>query len=125
MSRFLIAALFVGLATGGAMAQQAAPDAAAPSDTPMSSETPPPDAGPAPGAPGAKRTAKEVREQCRADAESRGLKGPARKADVDKCFAAAKPQVAKMQQCRAEGKAKGLQDPDLKAFVQQCRKGAQ
>ena len=116
MKSLLVAAMFASIASV-AIAQTAAPT---PTPTPM--PTPAALATPAPAAAAdAKLTGKEVREQCKSEAKAQGLKGPARKAAVDQCFAQARPDLAKAQQCRKEGKAKGLADKDLKAYVKQCK----
>jgi psiF repeat len=114
MKRFAFAMLALGLGLGAANAQNAAP---APEPAPAGSA--------APVAPAAKQTGKEVRAQCKADAKSQGLKGDARKAAVDDCFAKARPDLAEARKCRQDGKAKGLADAELKAFVKQCKVAAQ
>lgn len=85
----------------------------------------PPSAGPdAPGPGGsAQPKGKEVREQCKADAVSQGLRGPQRKAFIQDCVAKVRPDLAAAQQCRQQGKAQGMADADLKAFVRNCKKG--
>ena len=60
-----------------------------------------------------------------ADAKAQGLKGPARKAAVDDCFAKARPDLAAAQKCRKEGKDKSHADKELKAYVKQCVAAAQ
>jgi hypothetical protein len=104
---FLVAALTLGFALSVAQAQTPAPAA-----SPAPSAASPADAS--------KMTGKEVRAQCREQAEAQGLKGDARKAAVQQCFAAARPDLAKRQQCRVEGKAKGLSDGELKSYVKTC-----
>ena len=66
---------------------------------------PPPAMAPAPPA---KQTGKEVRQQCRADAEAKGLKGPEKRAAVEDCFTKARPDLAAANACRKQGKDKGL-----------------
>jgi hypothetical protein len=110
MKTLMIAALALGLCAVSASAQTAAP---------------PPDATNAAPPASAPATAKQVRAQCRADAQAQGLAGAARKAAVDDCFAKARPDLAAAQKCRQEGKAKGLADQELKAFVKQCKTTAQ
>ena len=105
MKRLLIAAFVVALGVAAASAQTAS--APTPTDTPAASA--------------ATQTPKEVRAQCKSDAKAQGLKGDARKAAVQDCFAKARPDLAKAQQCRQEGKAKGLAKKELKAYVEQCK----
>ena len=69
-------------------------------------------------------SAKEARAQCKADAKAQGLKGDARKAAVEDCFAKARPDIAAAKKCREEGKAKGLADKELKAYVKTCKADA-
>ena len=90
-----------------------------------SSPTSPP-AQATPGAPpaaGGPRTGKDVRAQCKADAQSQGLRGTARKGFVQDCFVKARPDLAAAQKCRQQGKEQGLADNDLKAFVRNCKTG--
>ena len=110
MKSIMIAALALGLCAVSAAAQTAAP----PSDAPAATES-----APAPG------TAKAVRAQCRAEVESQGLTGPARKAAVNDCFVKARPDLAGAMKCRQDGRAQGLADQALKDFVRQCRTTAQ
>ena len=65
---------------------------------------------------------KQLREQCRADAMSQGLKGPARTDAINACVIKARPDQAKVIQCRTEGKAKGLAKDELRAYVKSCKK---
>jgi hypothetical protein len=71
--------------------------------------------------------AKEVRADCKADAEAKGLKGDDKREAVMACVVKQRPDLAaKMaarEQCRTDGKAKGLQKDELKAFVKDCAKG--
>lgn len=113
MKSLLAALMFVSLASA-AVAQTAAPSPG-PTPAPAAQSTP------APATANTPPTGKEVREQCRTEAKAQGLKGDARKAAVDQCFAQARPDLAKAQQCRREGKAKGLVDKDLRAYVKQCK----
>jgi len=110
MKRFVFGACALALTIGAAMAQTA------PSPTPTDQP-----AAPAVSATPAMQTPKEVRAACRDQAVQQGLKGPARKAAVQDCFAKARPDLAKAQACRQQGKAKGLIGPDLKAFVKSCK----
>jgi len=119
MNRLLAASfIFVfGLAFAHA---QTAPEAPPPTAPQAASPS-----GAAPGGPpGMQPSGKEVRAQCQAQADAQGLKGPARKAAVQDCFAKARPDLAKRQQCRAQGKAQGLADQQLRQFVKQCAAGA-
>jgi len=116
MKSIVAAVLFVSLATS-AFAQTAAP---APTPAPAAQATPAP-ATAAPATADTKPTGKEVRQQCKAEAKAQGLKGDARKAAVDQCFAQARPDLAKARQCRKEGEAKGLAEKELKAYVRQCK----
>jgi hypothetical protein len=75
-------------------------------------------------APPAQPNGKDVKAQCRAEIKAQGLKGAARKAAAEDCFAKARPDLAKRQQCRAQGKAQGLADKPLRQFVKQCAAGA-
>ena len=72
-------------------------------------------------APATHLSATEVRNQCRADARSQGLKGEDRVASVDACYAKALPERAAALKCRHDGKAKGLAGPELRDFSKQCR----
>ncbi len=136
MRRLAAAAFVLSLGLAAAHAQTA-PDAGSPPGAPSAqppatqpTEAPPPAQPPAmqpsgaATAPAAQPTGKEVRAQCRADAIAQGLKGPARKAAVDDCFAKARPDLAKRQQCVKEGKAQGLADKPLHQFVRKCVTGA-
>jgi len=114
MKRIFIAAFALSLASAAAIAQTTTPPA-----------TPTPAPSTAAPAPDAKPTGKEARAQCVADAKAQGLKGPARKAAVDDCFAKARPDLAAAQKCRKEGKDKSLADKELKAYVKQCVAAAQ
>ena len=124
MNRILVAALAVGLGLSAAAAQTAPetppPGAAAPA-TPAPAATAP--AVPQPGAAPSQMTGPEARAKCRADAEAQGLKGAARQAAVQDCFAKARPDLAKRQQCRMQGKAAGLAGNTLHVFVQKCIAG--
>lgn len=118
MNRLLAASFIFVLGLGFAHGQTA-PEAPAPS-APQAAPS-----APAPGGPPATQpSGKEVRAQCKAQAEAQGLKGPSRQAAVQDCFAKARPDLAKRQQCRAQGKAQGLADDQLKQFVRQCAAGA-
>jgi len=75
-----------------------------------------------PGINNAAGNAKELRERCRADADGKGLKGPAKRAAVQECFAKLPPDLAAAAQCRKQGKDKGLADQELRVFVRSCRK---
>ena len=120
MKRLLIVAFVVGLAFAPANAQTTTPEAAPPpaAEAPVA-------ASPAAGAANAKLTGKQVRAQCRPQAQAQGLTGSARKEAVQDCFASARPDLAQAQKCRQEAKAKGLQDTQLRAFVRQCKTSAQ
>jgi glucose/arabinose dehydrogenase len=113
MKSLLALTLALGLSLAAAQAQTATPE-------PTHAASPAPIA-----APDAKPAGKEVREQCKTDAKAQGLKGPARKAAVDDCFAKARPDLARAQKCRKEGKDKGLADKELKTYVKQCKTSAQ
>jgi hypothetical protein len=127
MKRFVIGACAFALTIGAALAQTA--PAAAPADQPSPAAVPAaptaapaaPAAAPAATATPAMQTGKEVRDACRTQAIQQGLKGPARRAAVQECFAKARPDLAKAQACRQEGQGKGLVGPDLKAFVKTCK----
>jgi hypothetical protein len=82
-------------------------------------------AEPAPPASGAsaKPTGKEALAQCRDEAKTKGLRGPALKADVLECFAKIRPDLAAAGECRRQGKEQGLVDQELRAFVRECMKG--
>jgi hypothetical protein len=131
MNRILVAALAVGLGVSAAAAQTApeAPPPAAPpgAAAPAAPEAPAPaatvPAAPQPGAP-SQMTGPEARAKCRADAEAQGLKGAARQAAVQDCFARARPDLAKRQQCHMQGKAAGLAGNTLRVFMQKCIGGA-
>ena len=111
MERFLLAAAVLSFGALPGFAQTAPPPPANP---------PPPAMAPAPPA---KQTGKEVRQQCRADAEAKGLKGPEKRAAVEDCFAKARPDLAAANACRKQGKDKGLADQELKDFVKSCKAG--
>ncbi len=116
MKPLLIAVLTSCLFIAAAEAQTATP---APAESPaVTSPT-------APATPAATPSGKDVRAQCRSEAQAQGLKGPDRKAYVADCFAKARPDLAAAQKCRAEGKEKGLAGPDLRAYVKTCKAGAQ
>jgi hypothetical protein len=115
MKRLFIAAVSTGLTLASGNAQIYSP-------TPGT--TSPPAAGaPSASSPRAVGPGKAVRAQCRAQAKAQGLEGPARRAAVQECFAAARPDLAQAQKCRQEGKGKGLADGELRAFVRQCKGG--
>ncbi len=118
MNRLFAASLIfvVGLAFAHA---QTAPEPGAPTASPQSGA--PSEAQPGQTAP--QLSGKEVRANCRANAVAQGLKGPARKAAVEDCFANARPDLAKRNTCRAQGKAQGLTDKPLRQFVKQCVTG--
>jgi hypothetical protein len=95
--------------------------------SPPADQSAPPaaDQGAAPAAPaapaaGGKQTNKEIMASCRADAKSKGLKGPEFKSSVHDCVAAQKPKLAARMECRQQGKAAGKSGDDLKAFVKDC-----
>jgi hypothetical protein len=115
----VISGLFaVMLAATPALAQSTAPadqGAAPPADQ---GAAPPADQGAAPTT--GKAKAKALIASCRADADSKGLKGAERKTAVHDCVAAQKPKVAARMQCRQQGKAAGKSGDDLKAFVKDC-----
>lgn len=74
-----------------------------------------------------KPKAKEVRQTCRAEAKSQGLKGDAREKAVSDCFVKQRPDLAgreaALDQCRADAKAKGVAKGDeRKAFMKSCIK---
>jgi len=119
MNRILVAALAVGLGLSAAAAQTA-PEAPPPGAAPAATAP----AAPAPSAAPTQMTGPEARAKCRADAEAQGLKGAARQAAVQDCFAKARPDLAKRQQCRMQGKAAGLAGNTLHVFVQKCIAGA-
>ena len=120
MKHDVIAACALALTIGAAIAQTAP----APADQP----TPPAAAAPAaaPAAPAsaatpAMQTGKEVREACRMQAMTEGIKGASRRAFVNECFAKARPDLAKAQACRQVGMSKGLVGHDLNAYVKSCK----
>jgi hypothetical protein len=108
MDRLFVSAFALGFGVLAAAAQTAP-------------ETPPPSAA-APSAQSAPvvPTGREVRAQCRAEAQAKGLKGTERKAAVQDCFAKARPDLAKREQCRQQGKSQGLGDIPLRQFIKQC-----
>ena len=110
MKRFLFAAAVFSLGAMQGFAQTAPPPPANPPAAP---------AAPAPAA----QTGKEVRAQCRADAEAKGLSGPAKRAAVQDCFAKARPDLAARNACRRQGKDQGLADQALRDFVKSCMAG--
>ncbi len=118
MKHFTIAALALCLGLSAALAQTTTP---VPDPIPAPATSPPQTTGGASAQP----NGKEAHLQCRNEAIAKGLKGPARKADVQGCFAKARPDLAAAQQCREQAKAKGLADKELRAFVKQCKTGAQ
>jgi len=126
MNRILVAALAVGLGVSAATAQtapEAPPPGAAPAPAAPAAPAPAPGAS-QPGAAPSQMTGPEARAKCRADAEAQGLKGAARQAAVQDCFAKARPDLAKRQQCRMQGKAAGLAGNSLRVFMQKCIAGA-
>ena len=68
----------------------------------------------------AKMKPKEVRAACKEEALAQGLRGKARKASVQACFAAKRPDLAAKGDCRRQGKTQGLSGPALKDFVKTC-----
>jgi hypothetical protein len=113
MKRLFIAAVSAGLTLASGNAQIYSP-------TPGTTSPP---AAPSASSPHAIGPGKAVRAQCRAQAKAQGLEGPARRAAVQECFAAARPDLAQAQKCRQEGKGNGLADGELRAFVRQCKVG--
>ncbi len=72
-----------------------------------------------------KPRAKEVREQCRAEAKAKGIqRGEAFRAHMKQCIGAKRPDLVKAFECREEAKAKGLEKPAIKAYVKECRSKA-
>ncbi len=66
---------------------------------------------------------KEVRAECKADADSKGLKGDDKRKAMMECVVKQRPDLAAKEQCRMDGFAKGLRKEELKAFVKDCAKG--
>ena len=66
---------------------------------------------------------KEVRAECKADAELKGLKGDDKRKAMMECVVKQRPDLAAKEQCRMDGFAKGLRKEELKAFVKDCAKG--
>jgi hypothetical protein len=114
-SAFLLTGLLV---TGSAFAQQN-PPAAAP---PASQSAAPAETAPAMTKSG-KPKAKDVREQCRADADSKGLKGKERRKAVEDCFVKARPDLAAKEECRLDPKLKALDKDARKAAIKECIEG--
>jgi hypothetical protein len=67
-----------------------------------------------------KPKAKELRAACKAQAETKGLKGKDAKDAWIACYRAGRPDLAKRFDCRKEAKAKGLKDDELKAAYKAC-----
>ena len=79
-------------------------------------------AQPAPqAAPAPHQSAKELRKQCRSDAQGQGLKGAALKSAVKDCVAKADPAAAAAMACKEQGKSQNLTGKELKAFVRKCK----
>ncbi|HMF06015.1 MAG TPA: PsiF repeat-containing protein [Methylocella sp.] len=106
MKRFLVAAAVFSLGALPGFAQTGAPAPANP-----------------PAAPAAQGSGKDVRAQCRAEAQAKGLKGPLMRAAVQNCFAQARPDLAAANACRKQGKDKGLFGQELNDFVKGCKAG--
>jgi hypothetical protein len=106
MKHFLVAAAVLSLGALPGFAQTAAPAPANP-----------------PAAPAAILGGQEVRAQCRAEAEAKGLKGPEKRAAVQDCFAKVRPDLAAAAACRKQGKDQGLADQKLRDFVKGCKAG--
>ena len=69
-----------------------------------------------------RRKGKEVRAECKADAEAKGLKGDDKRKAMMECVVKQRPDLAAKEQCRMDGFAKGLRKDELKAFVKDCAK---
>jgi len=88
--------------------------------------SPPSDQSAAPGGDtGSKPSNKELIASCRADAQSKGLKGPELKSSVHDCVAAQRPKLAARMRCRREGKAQDKIGDELKSFVKECMASSQ
>jgi len=111
MKHFLVAAAVLSLGALPGFAQTAAP---APANPPAAPATP---------APAAILGGPEVRAQCRAEAEAKGLKGPEKRAAVQDCLAKVRPDLAAAAACRKQGKDQGLADQKLRDFVKGCKAG--
>ncbi len=105
------------LVAGPAFAQQNPPPAA----TPPAQETKP--AAPELTKSG-KPKARDVREDCRAEAKTQGLKGAERRKAVEDCFIKARPDLAAKEKARAAVKEECRQDPKLKDMDKDARKAA-
>ncbi len=107
MKHALIVLAALSLATP-ALAQTAAGSTAAPS----SDE----------GGRGAEGGVKALRASCREEAESKGLKGPAKREAVSACVVRQRPDLAGREQCRTDAFGKGLRKEELHTFVKDCTK---
>lgn len=123
MKRIVLAALALTLGLSLASAQTTAPTPTTPAPATPAPAAPAPAAPPTAATP-QQMTGKEVREQCRAQVIAQGLRGPARQAAVQDCFAKARPDLARAQQCRQQAKEQGLADKALRDFMKQCRASA-
>ena len=69
-----------------------------------------------------KPLAKEVREQCRSEAGTKGLaKGDAYRAFMKECIGKQRPDLVKSYECRQEARSKKIEAGERKAFLKACR----
>jgi hypothetical protein len=101
-----------GLYAGSVYAQSA-------DQTPAAAQTPPA-AAPMPAADPMTMKPKEVREQCREQADGQGLKGKAKKAAVEECFLKMRPDLEAREKCRMDPSMKGKDKDERKALMKEC-----
>jgi hypothetical protein len=89
---------------------------------------PPSAISPAPVNPGAagsdaqplRERVKAARQDCLQQARGQGLRGPALQQQVESCFAAKMPDVAKRMACRREAMSNGIDQGEIPAYVRRC-----
>ena len=64
--------------------------------------------------------AKVVRQQCREEVKSQGLKGAEKKKAVEDCVIKARPDLAAAEECRHDPSLKGLDKDARKAKIKEC-----
>ncbi len=124
MKMSLLIVIASGLYAGQAFAQAAAPAPAAPTPPVTAPDAPPAASTAAPAADGTKPKPKEVLAECRSEAKTQGLKGDARKAAVEDCFAKQRPDLAAWEKCRTDPQMKGKEKDERKALMKECIKNS-
>ena len=63
---------------------------------------------------------KAARQDCAQQARGQGLRGPALQQQIESCFTAKMPDVAKRMACRREAISNGIDQAGIPAYVRQC-----